>query len=69
MIIGNFYIKLDVDKELYYVSSQSGGSRRYHLFHIGFDNYCRDDSNGTAWTFNVVIPFASFGIGWIFHAK
>ena len=66
MFIGNFYIKLDVDKELYYVTGNSGQSRRYHLFHIGFDNYCRNDTNGTAWTFNVVIPFVSFGIGWVF---
>ncbi|QGT52271.1 TMhelix containing protein [Vibrio phage MZH0603] len=67
MIYKDFYIQLDFSKEFYYVSSQSGESRRYHLLHVGFDNYCIDHKKGKAWTFNIVLPFISFGVGWIFR--
>lgn len=67
MIYKNLYIKLNVNNKLDYVSTQTGESKRYHLFHIGFDNYCINNKNGTAWTFNIVLPFVSFGIGWIFR--
>lgn len=66
MFIGNLYIDASVDKELMYVTSKGGESRRYHLINVGFDNYCRKNGNGTAWCFNITIPFASFSIGWVF---
>ncbi|QGZ13230.1 hypothetical protein PP410_gp13 [Vibrio phage NF] len=69
MFIGNLYIDATIDKTLMYVTGETGESRRYHLFNIGFDHYCRDNPVGSAWCFNLTIPFASFTVGWVFKNK
>lgn len=66
MFIGNLYLSCYASKELMYITGESGQSRRYHLFNIGFDNFCKNDKKGTGWVFNVTIPFVSFNIGWVF---
>lgn len=65
MFIGNLYLDASFARELMYVTGETGESRRYHLLNVGFDNYCRKNKNGTAWCFNVTMPFASFSIGYV----
>jgi len=67
MFIKNLYIGFSISKELMYVTGKSGGSRRYHLFHLGFDHYCRNEPAGSAWGINITIPFVSFTIGYVFR--
>ena len=69
MFINNLYLGFSIEKELMYVTSKGGGSRRYHLFNFGFDHFCRNNGNGSAWCINLTIPFVSVSIGYVFKNK
>ena len=64
LIKERLYLKVSVDKELYYVTSKSG-SKRYHFFNFGFDRFYGDEK-GSATVVNVTILFMSINVGWLF---